>query len=156
MELRPATQDEFEAFSRAVLSAFHREPTEADRERYGRIDEPQRSLACFEDGRIVATTGAFTRELTVPGGLVPSAAVTTVAVLPPHRRRGLLTAMMRRQLEDLRERWTWRIWAPRTSAGTTLSSLAGAGRVRELTPGAVARASVAFRGPIEPWCPEVF
>jgi predicted acetyltransferase len=40
--------------------------------------------------------------------------------------------------------------------GTTLHSLAAAGRVRELTPGAVSRASAAFRGEVDPWCPEVF
>jgi predicted acetyltransferase len=40
--------------------------------------------------------------------------------------------------------------------GTTLRALAAAGRVRELTPGAVARASAAFRGEVEPWCPETF
>jgi predicted acetyltransferase len=40
--------------------------------------------------------------------------------------------------------------------GTTLLSLAAAGRVRELTPGALARASAAFRGAVEPWCPETF
>jgi predicted acetyltransferase len=104
MELRPATREEFEDFSRAAMWAFHRELTDADRERYERIDEPERSLAWFDDGRIVATTSAFTRELTVPGAAVPCAAVTAVAVVPTHRRRGLLTAMMRRQLDDLRQR----------------------------------------------------
>jgi predicted acetyltransferase len=104
MELRPAMREEFGEFSRAALSAFHRELSDEDRERYERIDEPERSLAWFDDGRIVATTGAFTRELTVPGAVVPCAAVTAVAVVPTHRRRGLLTAMMRRQLDDLRER----------------------------------------------------
>src|ERR687895_180104 len=94
MELRPATREEFGEFSRAALSAFHRELSDEDRERYERIDEPERSLAWFYDGRIVATTGAFTRELTVPGGAaVPCAAVTAVAVVPTHRRRGLLTAL---------------------------------------------------------------
>jgi predicted acetyltransferase len=39
---------------------------------------------------------------------------------------------------------------------TTLLSLAAAGRVRELTPGAVARASAAFRWSEQPWCPETF
>ena len=104
MELRPATREEFDDFSRAALSAFHQELNDADRERYARIDEPERSLAWFDGGRIVATTGAFTRELTVPGAVVPCAAVTAVAVVPTHRRRGLLTTMMRRQLDDLRER----------------------------------------------------
>src|SRR3954471_14018286 len=104
MELRPATWEEFDDFGRAALSAFHQELTDADRARYARIDEPERSLAWFDDGRIVATTGAYTRELTVPGAVVPCAAVTAVGVVATHRRRGLLTAMMRRQLEDLRER----------------------------------------------------
>jgi predicted acetyltransferase len=104
MELRPATRDEYEDFSGAALSAFHRELTDADRARYERIDEPERSLAWFDDGRIVATTAAFTRELTVPGATVGCAAVTAVAVVPTHRRRGLLTEMMRRQLEDVRRR----------------------------------------------------
>jgi predicted acetyltransferase len=105
MELRPATHAEMEEYSRATLRAFHRELGDSDRERYGRIDEPERSLAWFDDGRIVATTGAFTRRITVPGGgELPCAAVTAVAVVPTHRRRGLLTAMMRRQLDDLRER----------------------------------------------------
>jgi predicted acetyltransferase len=104
MELRPATHDEFEDFSVAAMSAFHREFTDDDRARYGRIDEPERSLAWFDGGRIVATTGAFTRTLTVPGATVGCAAVTAVAVVATHRRRGLLTGMMRRQLEDVRER----------------------------------------------------
>src|SRR5688500_9391305 len=104
MELRPATPAEFEEISRASLRAFHRELSDADRDRYARIDEPERSLAWFDDGRIVATTGAFTRELTVPGAVIPCAAVTAVSVVPTHRRRGLLTAMMRRQLDDLHER----------------------------------------------------
>ena len=38
--------------------------------------------------------------MTVPGGTVPTAGVTVVGVLPTHRRRGILTSMMRRQLED--------------------------------------------------------
>ena len=40
--------------------------------------------------------------------------------------------------------------------GTLLSELAGAGRVTELRPGALARASAAFRGDVAPWCPESF
>jgi predicted acetyltransferase len=102
MELRPATRDEMDDFGRAVMSAFHRELTDEDRRHYERIDEPERSLAWFDDGRIVAATGIYSRQVTVPGGVVPCAAVTAVGVVPTHRRRGLLTEMMRRQLEDVR------------------------------------------------------
>jgi predicted acetyltransferase len=40
--------------------------------------------------------------------------------------------------------------------GTTLETLARAGRVRELRSGALTAASRAFRGDVEPWCPEIF
>jgi predicted acetyltransferase len=40
--------------------------------------------------------------------------------------------------------------------GTTLDSLARAGRVAEQRGGALAAASRAFRGDREPWCPEIF
>ena len=41
--------------------------------------------------------------MTVPGGPRPVCAVTGVAVMPSHRRRGILSALMRRQLADLHE-----------------------------------------------------
>jgi predicted acetyltransferase len=40
--------------------------------------------------------------------------------------------------------------------GSTLAALAGAGRVRELRPGALAEASAAFRAPCAPWLPHGF
>jgi predicted acetyltransferase len=104
MELRPATEEEFDDFGRAVMAAFHGELTEEDSRHYRRIDEPERSLAWFDDGRIVAGTGIYSRHVTVPGAVVPCAAVTAVGVVPTHRRRGLLTAMMRRQLEEVHAR----------------------------------------------------
>lgn len=42
--------------------------------------------------------------LSAPGGIVPSAGITGVSVLPTHRRRGILTEIMRHILDDLRER----------------------------------------------------
>jgi predicted acetyltransferase len=102
MQMRPATREEFDDFDHAVLAAFHREVTEEDRRAFALTDEPERSLAWFDDGRIVAGTSVYTRHVTVPGAIVPCAAVTAVGVRPTHRRRGLLTALMRRQLEDVR------------------------------------------------------
>ena len=40
--------------------------------------------------------------------------------------------------------------------GTPVGALAAAGRVRELRPGALDEAAAAFRGAVEPWCPEIF
>jgi predicted acetyltransferase len=56
-------------------------------------------------GRLVATTTSFPARTAVPGGAVlPLAAITRVGVRADRTRRGLLTALMRAQLDDLRER----------------------------------------------------
>ncbi len=68
------------------------------------ITEFDRTLAFFEGAEIVATAGIFSYEMTVPGGTLRCGGVTRVSVLTTHRRRGLLTAMMRRQLDDMHER----------------------------------------------------
>ena len=47
----------------------------------------------------------YSFQLSVPGQeVLPAAGVTFVAVLPTHRRRGVLSSLMRRQLADVRDR----------------------------------------------------
>jgi predicted acetyltransferase len=104
MELRQTTAEESEAFSRTIRAAFHRELQDFEREHFARVAEPERGLAWFDSGRLVAGTTVFTRRLSIPGAIADCAAVTGVGVLPTHRRRGLLTELMRRQLQDIRER----------------------------------------------------
>src|SRR4051794_35105487 len=65
--------------------------------------ELDRSLGLWDGDRVVATSGIYTMELTVPGGVVPCAGVTWVTVAPTHRRQGVLTSIMRRQLTELHE-----------------------------------------------------
>jgi predicted acetyltransferase len=103
MELRPAAGEEFEAFASSLMRAFHRESHDEERQVYAELFEPERSLAWFDDGAIVATAGVFTRELAAPGGVLPCAAVTAVGVRATHRRRGLLSGLMRRQLDGLHD-----------------------------------------------------
>ncbi|HEV7657535.1 MAG TPA: GNAT family N-acetyltransferase [Mycobacteriales bacterium] len=103
LELRPIDRTELPAFYRTLSEVFGEDPDDRDRESFGTVFEPERSLATFEAGQVVATAGIYTRDMTVPGGPRPVAAVTVVAVQPTHRRRGLLTAMMRRELTELHE-----------------------------------------------------
>jgi predicted acetyltransferase len=103
VELRGVAPDEMDAFTDAVMVAFHGEATPEEREHYRATDEPERTLVWDDGGAIVATTSIYTRDISVPGGIVPCAAVTAVTVAPTHRRRGLLTGMMRRQFDDLRD-----------------------------------------------------
>jgi predicted acetyltransferase len=81
-----------------------REPAE-ERALWRRLSEVERSLAAWDGGELVGTAGAFSFRMTVPGGsALPVAGVTMVSVQPTHRRRGVLTAMMRAQLDDIRGR----------------------------------------------------
>ena len=103
-EVRPCTADELAEGLTPIFHYFGRTPTE---ERLGSIASvlaPDRLHAAFEDGRAVGGAGAFTFTLTVPGARVPAAGVTTVGVLPTHRRRGILREMMRAQLDDVHAR----------------------------------------------------
>ncbi|MEV6024414.1 GNAT family N-acetyltransferase [Streptomyces sp. NPDC052036] len=63
-----------------------------------------RSLGVWDEEVCVGTAGAYRFRLTVPGGApVPTAGITMVGVAATHRRRGVLTSMMRRQLDDIRD-----------------------------------------------------
>lgn len=74
-----------------------------ERELWNALTEYDRSLGVWDGEDCVGTAGAFSFRVTVPGGAsVPAAGVTMVSVAATHRRRGVLTAMMRRQLDDLR------------------------------------------------------
>lgn len=64
-------------------------------EREKTVWEVDRTWAAEEDGRYVATATSYAFEMTVPGGArVPAAGVAQVAVLPTHRRRGLLREVL--------------------------------------------------------------
>ncbi|CAM5252473.1 N-acetyltransferase Eis [Streptomyces tendae] len=76
-------------------------------ELYRELTQVDRSIGVREgdgeDGAWVGTAGAFAFRMTVPGGArVAAAGVTMVSVAATHRRRGVLTSMMRRQLDDVR------------------------------------------------------
>ncbi|HZT95651.1 MAG TPA: GNAT family N-acetyltransferase, partial [Chloroflexota bacterium] len=64
-----------------------------------------RAIAAYDGDTIVGTSATKPFELTVPGPVsVPVAGVTAVSVLPTHRRRGILTEMMRTELESAKRR----------------------------------------------------
>src|SRR5262245_44959974 len=94
-------------FSDAVFAIgqyFGMEATEERMERFSRNLPLERMHAAREDGKTVGGAGAFPFELTVPGGVVPTAGVTVVGTFPTHRRRGVLRALMRAQLDDVQAR----------------------------------------------------
>jgi predicted acetyltransferase len=104
-EVRPtADLEEFVDAVGAISHYFGSERSLERAERFAKVLPLERMHGAFDGDRIVGGAGAFPFELTVPGGPIACGGVTVVGVLPTHRRRGVLTAMMRTQLEDIRER----------------------------------------------------
>ena len=96
--------DELASALGAIGHYFGWVPSEDDVERFSKALPPERMHACFDGKEIVGGAGVFPFEMTVPGAIVPCAGVTVVGVLPTHRRRGILTRMMRAQIDDVHER----------------------------------------------------
>ena len=102
IEIRPPAEDELRAAMEAAESAFGSGVEDEDWERERKILPPSRALAAFDGGKPVGLAGAYSFDLSIPGGQLPCAGVTWVGVLPSHRRRGIMSDFMRRQLEDVR------------------------------------------------------
>ncbi|MBT2466710.1 GNAT family N-acetyltransferase [Streptomyces sp. ISL-66] len=105
LETRVLTADEWDVWFDHLELAFGGVPElSEERELCKSLTELTRSLGVWDGGQCVGSAGAFSFRLSVPGGgaLVPAAGVTMVGVSPTHRRRGVLTSLMRRQLDDIR------------------------------------------------------
>jgi predicted acetyltransferase len=100
--IRTATTETVEAFTAPLLAAFAFVEDPGDEER--RTWEPDRIIAALDGERPVATAGAFSFRMGVPGGEAAAAGVTLVGVSPAYRRRGILRSMMRHQLDDVHAR----------------------------------------------------
>lgn len=104
IEVRPIEPDEFDRFHAAISGAFGAPVDPAERELDRGLTEEDRTLAAYDGPELVGTTAVVSLELTVPGATRPVAGVTAVGVAPTHRRRGVLTALMTRQLRDIADR----------------------------------------------------
>ncbi|WP_336209907.1 GNAT family N-acetyltransferase [Nonomuraea sp. LPB2021202275-12-8] len=102
--IRPIVEAEWRSFGDVLAEGFASSPHPVQAERYKAETEFDRTLAAFDGDTIVGCTSIYSLRMTVPGGPIPVAGVTAVSVLPSHRRRGVLSALMRRQLTDIRER----------------------------------------------------
>ena len=158
IEVRPVRdRDEFARAFYAIGQYFGGPPPEDMLDRWMEYFELERMHAAFEEGEIVGGAGAFTFELSVPGGSLPCAGVTVVGTYPTHRRRGALRGMMDAQLADVHERgepiaalwaseetiygrfgyglaaWSGEVKIPRGAAGFA-QPFTPAGRTRFVTP----------------------
>ncbi len=104
MEIRSTTDQVL--FADVLHGAFGRFPeTPTGGPLWSALELDRCLLAVTPDGQPVGSACAYSFELTLPGEIVvPAAGVSAVGVLPTHRRQGVLSAMMRHQLADVRAR----------------------------------------------------
>ena len=104
IEYRPFTDEEIPDVARASATAFGWPYDESRLDRERRWYEMGEGVAAFDGPDPVGLTMSYPFDMSVPGGSVATACIGNVSVLPTHRRRGIMTEMMRRQLTNAYER----------------------------------------------------
>lgn len=102
LTLRRITDDDFLDWNRAMARVFMESFEEKESERWRALCPFDRFVTVTSpDGAHVGSAGSFPLSMSVPGGDPQGcAAVTAVTVRPDWRRRGVLTAMMQRLVDD--------------------------------------------------------
>jgi predicted acetyltransferase len=105
LTVRPIQEAEFETFRAKLAQGFGSDPyPEEDGRFFRETMDLDRTICAFDGDEMIGTAAAYTIDLTVPGGVLPMGGTTVVTVQPTHRRRGVLTAMMRAHLAEIRGR----------------------------------------------------
>ncbi|MFB9909331.1 GNAT family N-acetyltransferase [Allokutzneria oryzae] len=100
--IRSLTETDFDAFHDATSSAFLFPATDAARQRERDLFDLRRFHGAFDGDEMIGGAGILSKNMTLPGtGMRPVAAVTAVGTTPDNRRRGVLTGLMRAQLDQL-------------------------------------------------------
>ena len=103
LEMRPITADEFAQWVRVEARAYGNRlnvDPEVLRPRF----DLDRSIAVFDKEDIVGGAHSHRVEMSIPGGSAVTAGVANIAVQPTHRRQGVMTRMLRHQINDIHER----------------------------------------------------
>ena len=98
IDIRSNTWEESPNLKTVNARAQNRFYGDSDIERFRIIFDQARSLAAFEEDNIVGCTTSYALDMMVPGGTMPIGAVAQVSVQATHRRKGINTRLMRRQL----------------------------------------------------------
>ncbi|WP_437677324.1 GNAT family N-acetyltransferase [Sorangium sp. So ce131] len=145
IELRQLTAEHQAELSQPILNAFGAPLNPERLEGMKRLPEFTWRLGAYDGDVLAGAAGAFSFTMTTPGGAVPVAGLTMVAVNPTHRRRGILTALIRRHLDEARAQGQpiSSLWA---TEGTIYGRF-GYGLASQACSMSIERDRAAFRGP---------
>jgi predicted acetyltransferase len=105
IDVRPVGASEIECFLDVFDAAWGFARDDGQRRHARTVVAAESPFGAFAGGGMAGTVMSFAMELTVPGQVhVPMAGVSYAAVHPLRRRRGVLRALMRAQLDDLHAR----------------------------------------------------
>jgi predicted acetyltransferase len=105
LEIRTATSpQEGKAALAPIWHYFGSVPDDELWGSYGQLFELDRMHIAWDGSTVAGAASAFSFDMSIPGATVPTAGVTVVGVFPTHRRRGVLSALMREQLDDVHRR----------------------------------------------------
>ncbi|WP_437762003.1 GNAT family N-acetyltransferase [Sorangium sp. So ce281] len=102
IELRQLGAEQYGEFVHPILTAFGALMNVDRMEGTKRLQEFTSRLGAYDGESLVGAAGTFSLTMTTPGGAAPVAGLTAVAVMPTHRRRGILTRLIRRHLDEAR------------------------------------------------------
>ncbi|WP_437876908.1 GNAT family N-acetyltransferase [Sorangium sp. So ce513] len=102
IELRQLTAEQHGDLVHPILTAFGATANPERTEAMKRLTELSSRIGAYDGDTIVGAAGSFSLTMTTPGGAVPVAGLTMVGVIPTHRRRGILTSLIRRHLDEAR------------------------------------------------------
>ncbi|MEU5851101.1 GNAT family N-acetyltransferase [Saccharopolyspora shandongensis] len=99
---RKLSTGDYESFFAVFTAAFLDDSRDPAMERYREVFDPSLAHGTFDGDELIGVAGRFSLDITVPGPAQhPVAAISAVGVKPGHRRRGVLTSLMRAQLDDV-------------------------------------------------------
>ena len=103
LEMRNVSSDEFVQWVHAEARA-HGNRLNDDPEILRPHFDLDRSIAVFEQDKLIGGAHSHRLEISIPGGSAVIAGVANVQVQPTHTRRGVMTRMMHHQIKDIYER----------------------------------------------------
>ena len=104
IDIRTIAENEFDKLSRSEALGFGHHASNEYVQIARSFAELDRTFGAFDGNEIVGSATTRSSAMTIPGGVAKLGFVDDVSVLPTHRRRGIMTRIMREQLDQMRER----------------------------------------------------
>ena len=103
-DVRTIAEDEVGSWADTLGIGFHEPNQDPSGDFRRRAIELDRTWAAFDGARPVGTLRSFPVDTALPGSTLVTSAITAVATIPTHRRRGVASAMMGAELAASKER----------------------------------------------------